>query len=62
MVVPWLQPFFEEAVLMASSALGEDTYRAHFLEGRGLTTDEAIDLALAGMASPVAAAGPSGPG
>ena len=62
MVVPWLQPFFEEAVLMASSALGEDTYRAHFLEGRGLTTDEAIDLALAGMASPVGAAGPSGPG
>ncbi len=62
MVVPWLQPFFEEAVLTASSALGEDAYRRHFLEGRGLTTDEAIDLALAGMAAPVGAVGSPVPG
>jgi non-specific serine/threonine protein kinase len=61
-LVPWLQPFYEQAVATTLHGLGETGYLKFVAEGRLLSTDQAIDQALAGMSSPVGAhiAGNSG--
>ena len=44
-VVPWQQPLLEEATASARRALG-DEFDSTFAKGRGLSTDQAIELAL----------------
>jgi hypothetical protein len=59
MLVPWLQPFYHEAVATASAGLGDEAYHRQAAVGRAISTDEVIDLALARLGSPVGAAGPA---
>ena len=42
-LVPWLQPLIEQAVVGATTALGQD-YDRHLMEGRRLSMAEAISL------------------
>jgi hypothetical protein len=50
--VPWLQPLLEEATATARRALG-DEFEVEFAIGRGLSTDQAIELALDRLTGPV---------
>jgi hypothetical protein len=50
--VPWLQPLLEEATATARRALG-DEFDVEFARGRGLSTDQAIELALDRLTGPV---------
>ncbi len=50
--VPWQQPLLEEAAVSARRALG-DEFDVEFARGRGLATDQAIELALDRLAGPV---------
>ena len=50
--VPWQQPLLDEAGASARRALGEG-FDAEFARGRGLSTDQAIELALDRLVGPV---------
>jgi predicted ATPase len=50
--VPWQQPLLDEAGASARRALGEG-FDAEFVRGRGLSTDQAIELALDRLVGPV---------
>jgi non-specific serine/threonine protein kinase len=50
--VPWQQPLLDEAGASARRALG-DGFDAEFARGRGLSTDQAIELALDRLTGPV---------
>jgi predicted ATPase/class 3 adenylate cyclase len=50
--VPWQQPLLEEAAASARRALG-DGFDVEFGRGRGLSTDQAIELALDRLTGPV---------
>ncbi|HUP15341.1 MAG TPA: adenylate/guanylate cyclase domain-containing protein [Acidimicrobiia bacterium] len=50
--VPWQQPLLEEAAATARRGLGED-FDAEFARGRGLSTDQGIELALDSLTGPV---------
>ena len=53
--VPWQRPLLEQAVAAAQAALG-DEYGAGIAEGRGLSADEAIELAARRTAPQIIAA------
>ena len=52
MAVPWQQPLLEEAAASAERALGDD-FESGVAKGRGLSTDQAIELAIDRLSGPV---------
>jgi hypothetical protein len=52
-VVPWLEPFFEQIREQSRSGLGEVSFDVVLQEGRGLSLVDAVALGLDLTATPV---------